>query len=204
MKVTAPTPSGDTSRPPPSASSPPVPRQDTSGSRQQAADLIDSTQRGVNSLRNLNGDQNKTVAQIRSFLDQAAARSAQRRRRRRPHPRHQSQDAPRRTHRRRLSKLLAVLASDATRIQNSTIAADAGPNHRFSQDQLGQLAAVLPLSPLQLLPQHIEEPIRPQPHQLHRVLGAQAAQVVTHQHLDRLLPIHRQDMSGPARPPRSD
>ena len=44
---------------------------DTSGSRQQAADLIGSTERGVNSLRNLNGDQSKTVAQIRSFLDQA-------------------------------------------------------------------------------------------------------------------------------------
>jgi hypothetical protein len=54
VKVTAPTPSGD-----------------NTGSRQQAADLIDSTSRGVNSLHNLKGDQNKTVAQIRSFLDQA-------------------------------------------------------------------------------------------------------------------------------------
>jgi hypothetical protein len=71
MKVTAPTPSGDTSQPTPIGQLTAGPTQDTAGSRQQAADLIDSTQRGVNSLRNLNGDQNKTVAQIRSFLDQA-------------------------------------------------------------------------------------------------------------------------------------
>jgi hypothetical protein len=71
LKVTAPTPSGDTSQPTPIGQLTAGPTQDTAGSRQQAADLIDSTQRGVNSLRNLNGDQNKTVAQIRSFLDQA-------------------------------------------------------------------------------------------------------------------------------------
>ena len=71
LKVTAPTPSGDTSQPTPIGQLTAGPTQDTAGSRQQAVDLIDSTQRGVNSLRNLNGDQNKTVAQIRSFLDQA-------------------------------------------------------------------------------------------------------------------------------------
>jgi hypothetical protein len=71
LKVTAPTPSGDTTQPTSIGILTTGPTQDTSGSRQQAADLIDSTQRGVNSLRKLNGDQNKTVAQIRSFLDQA-------------------------------------------------------------------------------------------------------------------------------------
>jgi hypothetical protein len=71
LKVTAPTPSGDTTQPTSIGILTAGPTPDTSGSRQQAADLIDSTQRGVNSLRNLNGDQNKTVAQIRSFLDQA-------------------------------------------------------------------------------------------------------------------------------------
>jgi hypothetical protein len=71
MKVTAPTPSGDTTQPTSIGILTAGPTADTSGSRQQAADLIDSTQRGVNSLRRLNGDQNKTVAQIRSFLDQA-------------------------------------------------------------------------------------------------------------------------------------
>jgi hypothetical protein len=71
VKVTAPTPSGDSSTSTPIGQLTAGPTQDTSGSRQQAATLIGSTQRGVNSLRNLNGDQNKTVAQIRSFLDQA-------------------------------------------------------------------------------------------------------------------------------------
>ena len=71
VKVTAPTPSGDTSAPTPIGQLTAGPTQDGSGSRQQAATLIDSTQRGVNSLRNLNGDQNKTVVQIRSFLEQA-------------------------------------------------------------------------------------------------------------------------------------
>ena len=70
-KVTAPTPKGDTAAPTSIGQLTAAPSPDSSGSRQQAADLIDSTQRGVNSLRNLNGDQNKTVAQIRSFLDQA-------------------------------------------------------------------------------------------------------------------------------------
>ena len=71
VKVTAPTPSGDTAPPTAIGQLTAGPTPDTSGSRQQAASLIDTTQRGVNSLRNLNGDQNKTVAQIRSFLDQA-------------------------------------------------------------------------------------------------------------------------------------
>jgi hypothetical protein len=71
VKVTAPTPIGDTAPPTAIGQLTAGPTPDTSGSRQQAASLIDSTQRGVNSLRNLNGDQNKTVAQIRSFLDQA-------------------------------------------------------------------------------------------------------------------------------------
>jgi hypothetical protein len=71
VKVTAPTPSGDTSAPTPIGQLTAGPTQDTSGSRQQAVTLIDSTQRGVATLRNLNGDQNKTVVQIRSFLEQA-------------------------------------------------------------------------------------------------------------------------------------
>jgi len=71
VKVTAPIPSGDTSAPTPIGQLTAGPTQDTRGSRQQAVTLIDSTQRGVASLRNLNGDQNKTVVQIRSFLEQA-------------------------------------------------------------------------------------------------------------------------------------
>jgi hypothetical protein len=71
LKVTAPTPSGDTAQPTSIGILTAGATPDTSGSRQQAADLIGSTERGVNSLRNLNGDQSKTVAQIRSFLDQA-------------------------------------------------------------------------------------------------------------------------------------
>ena len=71
VKVTAPTPSGDTSAPTPIGQLTAGPTPDTSASRQQAATLIDSTRRGVDSLHNLNGDKSKTVAQIRSFLDQA-------------------------------------------------------------------------------------------------------------------------------------
>jgi hypothetical protein len=71
VKVTAPAPSGDTSTSTPIGQLTAGPTPDTNGSRQQAATLIDSTQRGVATLHNLNGDQNKTVAQIRSFLDQA-------------------------------------------------------------------------------------------------------------------------------------
>jgi hypothetical protein len=71
MKVTAPTPRGDTTQPTSIGILTAGPTADTSGSRQQAADLIDSTQRGINSLRRLNGDQNKTVERIRSFLEQA-------------------------------------------------------------------------------------------------------------------------------------
>lgn len=71
VKVTAPTPSGDTSTATPIGQLTAGPSQDTTGSRQEASSLIDSTRRGVDSLRNLNGEQIKTVAQIRSFLDQA-------------------------------------------------------------------------------------------------------------------------------------
>jgi hypothetical protein len=71
VKVTAPTPSGDTTQPTSIGILTAGPTPDTTGSRQQAADLIDSTQRGVNSLHKLNNEQNKTVVQIRSFLDQA-------------------------------------------------------------------------------------------------------------------------------------
>ncbi|MFL6428625.1 MAG: hypothetical protein ACJ71S_10310 [Acidobacteriaceae bacterium] len=70
-KVTAPTPKGDTAQPTSIGPLTAAPSPDSSGSHQQAAELIDTTQRGVNGLHNLNGDQNKTVAQIRSFLDQA-------------------------------------------------------------------------------------------------------------------------------------
>jgi hypothetical protein len=70
-KVTAPTPKGDAAAPTSIGQLTAAPSPDSCGSHQQASDLIDSTQRGVNSLHNLNGDQNKTVAQIRSFLDQA-------------------------------------------------------------------------------------------------------------------------------------
>ena len=71
VKVTAPTPSGDTTQPTSIGILTAGTAPDNTGSRQQAADLIDSTSRGVSSLHNLKGDQNKTVAQIRSFLDQA-------------------------------------------------------------------------------------------------------------------------------------
>jgi hypothetical protein len=70
-KVTAPTPKGDTAQPTSIGQLTAAPSADSSGSRQEAADLIDSTERGVNGLHNLKGDQTKTVAQIRSFLDQA-------------------------------------------------------------------------------------------------------------------------------------
>jgi hypothetical protein len=71
VKVTAPTPSGDTTQPTSIGVLTAGPTPDTSGSRQEAADLIDSTERGVNSLHKLSFEQNKTVVQIRSFLDQA-------------------------------------------------------------------------------------------------------------------------------------
>jgi hypothetical protein len=71
VKVTAPTPSGDTTQPTAIGQITAGPTQDTSESRQQAAKLITTTEQGVNSLKKLNGDQNKTVAQIRSFLEQA-------------------------------------------------------------------------------------------------------------------------------------
>jgi hypothetical protein len=71
VKVTAPTPTGDTAQPTSIGQITAGPTQDTSESRQEATKLISTTEKGVNSLRNLNGDQNKTVAQIRSFLEQA-------------------------------------------------------------------------------------------------------------------------------------
>ncbi len=71
VKVTAPTPSGDTSTATPIGQLTAGPSQDTTGSRQEASSLIDTTRRGVDSLHNLSGDQVKTVARIRSFLDQA-------------------------------------------------------------------------------------------------------------------------------------
>ena len=71
VKVTAPTPTGDTTAPTPIGQLTAGPTQDLNGSRQQAASLIDTTQRGVDSLHKLNGDQYKTAAQIRSFLQQA-------------------------------------------------------------------------------------------------------------------------------------
>ena len=71
VKVTAPTPSGDTVQSTPIGQITAGPTPDTNGSRQEAANLINSTERGVNTLKNLNGDQSKTVAQIRSFLEQA-------------------------------------------------------------------------------------------------------------------------------------
>ena len=70
-KVTAPTPKGDTAQPTSIGPLLSAPSADSSGSHQEAAELIVSTQRGVNGLHNLKGDQTKTVAQIRSFLDQA-------------------------------------------------------------------------------------------------------------------------------------
>jgi hypothetical protein len=70
-KVTAPTPKGDAAAPTSIGQLTAAPSPESSGSRQQASELIDSTQRGVNGLHNLNGDQTKTVAQIHSFLDQA-------------------------------------------------------------------------------------------------------------------------------------
>jgi hypothetical protein len=72
VNVTAPTPSGDTTASTPIGQLTAGPTQDAAGSKRQTTDLIDITQRGVNGLhRNLNGEQVKTVAQIRSFLDQA-------------------------------------------------------------------------------------------------------------------------------------
>jgi hypothetical protein len=71
VKVTAPTPSGDTVQSTPIGQITAGPTADTNGSRQEAVSLISTTERGVNSLKNLNGDQSKTVAQIRSFLEQA-------------------------------------------------------------------------------------------------------------------------------------
>ncbi len=71
-KVTAPTPTGDTTQPTSIGQITAGPTQDADASKNQASDLIQNTQRGVNSLhRSLSSDQEKTVAQIRSFLTQA-------------------------------------------------------------------------------------------------------------------------------------
>ena len=71
-KVTAPTPTGDTTQPTSIGQLTAGPTTDADASRRQASDLIQNTQRGINSLhRSLSGDQEKTVAQIRSFLMQA-------------------------------------------------------------------------------------------------------------------------------------
>ena len=71
VKVTAPTPSGDTTQPTAIGQITAGPAQDTTESRQQATKLITTTEHGVDSLKNLNGDQSKTVALIHSFLEQA-------------------------------------------------------------------------------------------------------------------------------------
>ncbi len=71
VKVTAPVPSGDTSAANPDRT---AHRRSHAGHQRippTGGHAIDSTQRGVASLRKLNGDQNKTVVQIRSFLEQA-------------------------------------------------------------------------------------------------------------------------------------
>jgi hypothetical protein len=71
-KVTAPTPTGDTAEHTPIGQLTAGPTQDSDESRRQTSDLIQNTQRGVNSLRRaLSSEQAKTVAQIRSFLAQA-------------------------------------------------------------------------------------------------------------------------------------
>lgn len=71
VKVTASTPTGDTTQPTTIGQITAGPTQDTTESRQQATKLINTTEHGVDLLKNLNGDQSKTVAQIRSFLEQA-------------------------------------------------------------------------------------------------------------------------------------
>ena len=71
-KVTAPAPAGDTAVPTAIGQLTAGPTQDADASKNQASDLITNTQRGINSLhRSLSGDQEKVVAQIRSFLMQA-------------------------------------------------------------------------------------------------------------------------------------
>jgi hypothetical protein len=71
-KVTAPTPSGDTAEPTQIGQFTAGPTQDADESRRQAVNLIQNTQRGINSLRrNLSTEQAKTATQIRNFLAQA-------------------------------------------------------------------------------------------------------------------------------------
>jgi hypothetical protein len=71
LRVTAPTPSGEMAQTSSIGQLTAGPVQDSAFSRQQAATVISATEHGVDSLRNLNGDQSRTVLQIRSFLDQA-------------------------------------------------------------------------------------------------------------------------------------
>lgn len=71
-KVTAPTPTGDTAEPTQIGQFTAGPTQDADESRRQAFNLIQNTERGVNSLRrNLSAEQSKTATQIRNFLAQA-------------------------------------------------------------------------------------------------------------------------------------
>ncbi len=71
-KVTAPTPAGDTSEHTPIGQLTAGSTADSNEARRQANDLIQSTERGVASLRRtLSSDQTKTVTQIHSFLTQA-------------------------------------------------------------------------------------------------------------------------------------
>ena len=71
-KVTAKAPAGDTSVATPIGQLTAGASQDGTQSRRQAAELIQSTEHGVQSLRRaLSGEQSKTLAQIRSFLQQA-------------------------------------------------------------------------------------------------------------------------------------
>jgi len=71
-KVTAKPPAGDSSAATPIGQVTAGPGQDAPQSRKDAAELIQNTERGVNSLhRGLSGDESKTVTQIHSFLQQA-------------------------------------------------------------------------------------------------------------------------------------
>lgn len=71
-KVTAKPPAGDSGAATPIGQLTAGPAQDAPQSRKEAADLIQSTERGLNSLhRGLSGDESKTVTQIHSFLQQA-------------------------------------------------------------------------------------------------------------------------------------
>jgi hypothetical protein len=71
-KVTAKAPAADNSANTPIGQVTAGAAQDAPQSRKEAADLIQNTERGVDSLhRGLSGDESKTVTQIHSFLQQA-------------------------------------------------------------------------------------------------------------------------------------